>query len=122
MVHLAVGVLQFELIQTHVLVNIYYLEYLYPSNIVVHIFIPFVGQVACRSCGSSSRSAGDRTTCLCIGTNRTFLPLTGACVCESGYSFFDEAGQDDSNADSPLDCQPTVSLKLGTSDLTYKTL
>ncbi len=50
-----------------------------------------------------------RTSCSCIGAQRSFSPSTGACVCDSGYAYFNEAGQQDSDADDTVDCQLIVS-------------
>ncbi len=70
------------------------------------------GQAACRQCGSSAVSVSDHVTCSCIGARRLFSPLTGGCLCEGGYTFFNQAGQDEPQADSTIDCQPIVSCIL----------
>ena len=66
-------------------------------------------QSACKPCGSSARSSGDATTCICVGRNRQFFPSDGTCICFSGYVYYDEADKRESEADSNLDCQPLVS-------------
>ncbi len=70
----------------------------------------FLGQVACQQCGSSAVSVSAGTTCSCVGAHRVFSSLTRGCVCESGYTFFNQASQDDPQADSTLDCQLIVSV------------
>lgn len=66
------------------------------------------GQSACRPCGSSAVDMEDRVTCRCIGAHRTFSPITGRCVCQSGYVFFDEASLEESEENSDVDCLPKV--------------
>ncbi len=73
------------------------------------MYIP-PGQVACQQCGSSAVAVSARTTCSCVGAQRVFSSLTRGCVCGSGYTFFNQAGQNDPQADSTLDCQLIVSV------------
>ena len=45
--------------------------------------------------------------CFC----RAFQPTTGACVCNSGYIYYDEADSQQVDSDGPQDCQQIVSDK-----------
>lgn len=57
-------------------------------------------------------------TCRCIGAHRTFSPVTGRCVCQSGYVFFDEASLEESEENNDVDCLPKVRGRLYCTECT----
>ena len=66
------------------------------------------GQRACRPCGSSATSGLGQSKCGCTGKYRSFQTSDGACVCLSGYMYYDEADRNQTDANSDKDCQPIV--------------
>ncbi|XP_077467725.1 uncharacterized protein LOC144083617 [Stigmatopora argus] len=65
-------------------------------------------QSACFPCGSSSTSLSGSSSCTCIGKNRAFHRSDGACVCRTGFIFYNELDFKSSIYDSALDCQPEL--------------
>ena len=66
------------------------------------------GQKACRPCGSSAIAPLGSPKCSCIGKNRGFQVSDGACVCKSGFVFFDERDRRQTEGNSDNDCQEMV--------------
>ena len=56
-----------------------------PENTFNHL----KGTEACKPCGSSAFSPEGSSTCTCKGLYRSFQVSDGACVCESGYVYYD---------------------------------
>jgi hypothetical protein len=56
----------------------------------VDTFNDLEGQTYCRPCGSSSYAPAGSAACTCEGQYRYFQPSYGACVCLSGYVYYDE--------------------------------
>lgn len=56
----------------------------------VDTFNDLEGQTYCRPCGSSSYAPAGSALCTCEGKYRYFQPSYGACVCLSGYVYYDE--------------------------------
>lgn len=79
-------------------------------NCVVDTFNAREGQASCRPCGSSASTSGQtgRERCQCRGENRAFQVSNGACVCLSGYVFYDETDTKNSDSDGTEPCQPEV--------------
>lgn len=80
-------------------------------------FTRTAGQVACKPCGSSATSNSGSSTCQCTGKYRAFQPFDGSCICLSGYVYYNEANQLDSNSNSNLDCQPAVDVRCTSSQV-----
>ncbi|XP_071958404.1 uncharacterized protein [Antedon mediterranea] len=74
----------------------------------VNTFNNMVGQKACRPCGSSSTAEEGKSVCTCMGKYRSFQTQDGSCVCQSGYLFYDEIDQPQTDENSGDDCQPIV--------------
>ena len=49
------------------------------------------GMTQCKRCGSHAYSHQGWSTCKCQGKYRSFQPSGGACVCWTGYYYYDEA-------------------------------
>ena len=56
----------------------------------VDTFNDLTGQTYCRPCGSSSYAPVGSAMCICEGAYRSFQPSYGACVCETGFVYYDE--------------------------------
>ncbi|XP_077422977.1 uncharacterized protein LOC144052618 isoform X3 [Vanacampus margaritifer] len=65
-------------------------------------------QRACFPCGSSSTSPPGSSSCTCTGKNRSFQRSDGACLCRTGFIFYNELDFKSSTSDSALDCQPEL--------------
>ncbi|GKT28272.1 hypothetical protein ADUPG1_000549, partial [Aduncisulcus paluster] len=78
-------------------------------------FLP--GRAACNSCGESSNSSVGSITCECTGRFRTFQRSDKSCVCQPGYTFTDELGNESPNSDSKLDCQPIIKSPCGSQEV-----
>ncbi|XP_037124116.1 zonadhesin [Syngnathus acus] len=63
---------------------------------------------ACFPCGSSSTSPPGSSSCSCTGKNRSFQRSDGACLCRTGFIFYNEVDFKSSTSDSALDCQPEL--------------
>jgi len=70
-------------------------------------FINTFGSEACLPCGTSSVSTEDRKTCQCKGENRVYQPLSGFCVCKTGYVVY-ENNEDLSQEDGVRNCMELV--------------
>lgn len=79
-------------------------------------FNDLTGQVYCRPCGSSSYAPAGSALCTCLGKYRSFQPSYGACVCESGYIYYDETDTKKEDGNSPEDCQQVVDVRCSTSE------
>ena len=71
------------------------------------------GQKACRPCGSSALAPIGSPKCGCIGKNRAFQVSDGACVCKTGYVFYDELNLEQTEGNSDSGCQEMVSFPHG---------
>ncbi|XP_070184857.1 signal peptide, CUB and EGF-like domain-containing protein 3, partial [Littorina saxatilis] len=78
-------------------------------------FNDLTGQTYCRPCGSSSYASAGSAYCTCNGKFRNFQPSYGACVCESGYVFYDEVDTKVEKGNSPDDCQQVVDSRCSTA-------
>ena len=79
-------------------------------------FNDLTGQVYCRPCGSSSYAPVGSALCSCIGDYRSFQPSYGACVCQSGYVYYDETDTQKEEGNSPENCQQVVDRRCSTSE------
>ncbi|XP_077985306.1 uncharacterized protein LOC144439946 [Glandiceps talaboti] len=70
-----------------------------------------LGQKACRPCGSSAIATPGSSICACVGKNRAFQTSNGACVCQSGYLYYDEIDSKQSDGNSASDCQQLVDTR-----------
>ncbi|XP_019743138.1 zonadhesin [Hippocampus comes] len=70
-------------------------------------------QRACFPCGSSSTSPPGSSSCTCIGKNRSFQRSDGACLCRTGFIFYNELDFKSTTSDSALDCQPEMYMRCG---------
>ena len=50
-------------------------------------FAKEAGSSSCRTCGGSSTSEGNATTCDCVGANRVYQAYTQACTCIPRYEY-----------------------------------
>lgn len=66
------------------------------------------GQSSCRLCGSFGTSEKQSSTCKCKGKHRSYQMSDGACICKTGYIYYDEVGKKKSNGNSKEDCQELV--------------
>ena len=62
----------------------------------------------CKPCGGSGSAPAGSATCECIGKFRYFQESSKACVCLSGYLYYDQADDRGSDEDSREDCQKIV--------------
>ena len=53
----------------------------------VSFFANKIGSSACRTCGGTSDSPGNATTCQCRGSNRAYQTYTQACTCIPRYEY-----------------------------------
>lgn len=74
-------------------------------------FNDLLGATKCRPCGSASYSTGGAAICTCSGQYRTFQKSNGACVCLSGYIYYDEVDTQRSTDNSDQDCQQIVDVR-----------
>ena len=51
------------------------------------------------------------STCTCNGKHRSFQILDGSCECISGYVFYDETDQEQTEGNGDGDCQPRVDTR-----------
>ena len=65
------------------------------------------GQKACKPCGSSAITDPElgAATCTCIGKYRSYQTSDGACRCQTGYCYYDEADRLVTDSNSDGDCQ-----------------
>lgn len=77
----------------------------------VNTFNDLEAATQCRPCGSSSHSPGNASICSCDGQYRSFQKSNGACVCLSGYVYFDEVDTQKSVENSDMDCQQIVDAR-----------
>lgn len=77
----------------------------------VNTFNDLEAATQCRPCGSSSHSPGNTSICTCDGQYRSFQKSNGACVCLSGYIYFDEVDTQKSVDNSDMDCQQIVDAR-----------
>lgn len=59
----------------------------------------------CETCGGTSTSSVGSTACTCKGKYRDFQLSIRACVCKSGYIYYDETNTVRVDGDSSEDCQ-----------------
>lgn len=77
-----------------------------PENTFNHL----KGTEACKPCGSSAFAPEGSNTCTCKGLYRSFQVSDGACVCESGYVYYDVVDVQLEEGNSDKSCQPKVGL------------
>ena len=64
------------------------------------------GQEKCKPCGGFADSNRGSDTCECRGKFRFFQGSNGACLCETGYIYYNETDMLEVDGNDKSDCQP----------------